>query len=257
MPAFLPLTEDKSKLRKKKQHNLLSHNHLPITALCILLFVIYNVFTHYFLLTKKEWYHSDNYVNQKCRPLIPIEQPDPSKLSPERRHRFLQVRNAIRHAWRGYANVVSLNSSSWWTTTTSGGTIIPHDDLSPVSHTAFSWLNYGATLHDSIDTLYLANLMEEYDQAVQWLTSYDIQTTSIQPTKTFGTFASLSINFYLCVKDFFVFFDGFSDNDCGSSLTFSFLQSILCVSLVGYWVHTAFRVTLGCLLPHKMQLMLS
>jgi hypothetical protein len=70
---------------------------------------------------------------------------------------------------------------------------IPHDDLAPVSGTAFSWLNYGATLYDSIDTLFLANLTQEYEHAVQWLTTYDIQTTSIQATKTFGKYDLLLI----------------------------------------------------------------
>ncbi|KAL3905060.1 MAG: hypothetical protein SGILL_009829, partial [Bacillariaceae sp.] len=48
-----------------------------------------------------------------------------------------------------------------------------------------SWLNYGATLHDAIDTLYLANLTAEYDRAVELATNYNIHSTSLEATKTF------------------------------------------------------------------------
>jgi mannosyl-oligosaccharide alpha-1,2-mannosidase len=197
MPAILPLlTKDKSKRRKKK-YGFIHHQHnnniiVPTIALCSLLSVLYYLSTQ-LLLTKNDWYHSDNYVDKNCRLLSPIQQPDLSQLSSQRRERYVSVQDAIRHAWQGYANVVGLDS-------TPGGTI-PYDDLSPVSGTAFSWLNYAATLYDSIDTLYLANLTEEYEQAVHWATTYDIQTTSIQATKTFGTF----------VYDYYFFFLVFAD----------------------------------------------
>lgn len=173
MPGILPLlTKDKSKRRKQK------YDFPIIISLCFLLLVLCYLSAQ-LLLTKKEWYHSDNYVDKNCRLLNPIQQPDLSKLSSQRRERYVRVQDAIRHAWKGYAKtVVGLDSRP-------SGTI-PHDDLSPVSGTAFSWLNYAATLYDSIDTLYLANLTEEYEQALHLATTYDIQTTSIQATKTFG-----------------------------------------------------------------------
>jgi hypothetical protein len=174
----LPLTFDKTKRRRKNFYNF-GNERPPILTLCFIILIFF--FTTRVFRTNKEWYHSDNYVAKKCRPLPPIQQPELSTLSSQRRGRFRRVQDAIRHAWRGYANAISFDCS-----TSPLGSTIPHDDLSPVSGTAFSWLNYAATLHDSIDTLYLANLTEEYDQAVQWLTRYDIQTTSIQATKTFG-----------------------------------------------------------------------
>ena len=133
------------------------------------------------ILATMEWSNSDNYVNQNCRHLKPIDpNVDLSSLSPERKERFKAVQLAIRHAWKGYTNVASLDS--FWN---SGGGFIPHDDLSPVSKKGNSWLHYAATLHDSIDTLYLANMTKEYEEAVLSLTGYDIQTTSPQATKTF------------------------------------------------------------------------
>jgi mannosyl-oligosaccharide alpha-1,2-mannosidase len=113
---------------------------------------------------------------QPCNTMAPVQFPDISTLSPERRHRFEAVQEAIRHAWKGYRTHVI---------TETGRGAIPHDDLAPLSETGHSWLHYAATLHDSIDTLYLANLKDEYNQAVSMLTSFDIQTTSLRVTKTF------------------------------------------------------------------------
>eukprot|EP00949_MAST-11_sp_MAST-11-sp1_P004388 g4388.t1 len=60
------------------------------------------------------------------------------------------VRKAIKHAWAGY-------------TTHAAG----YDDLAPISLTGQSWLHARATLFDSLDTLYLAGLREEFDTAVE------------------------------------------------------------------------------------------
>lgn len=133
------------------------------------------------ILTSIEWSRNENYLNQTCRHLKPIDPNlDLSSLSQERRERFKAVQLAVGHAWKGYRNVALLDS--FWG---QGGGFIPHDDLSPVSKKGKSWLHYAATLHDSIDTLYLANMTKEYDEAVSMLTNYDIQTTSPQVTKTF------------------------------------------------------------------------
>ena len=107
----------------------------------------------------------------------PIPPPDLGRLTPQRRERYEKVREAIAHAWKGYSDVALRSIKS--------GGVIPADDLEPVSRSAMSWLNYGATLHDSIDTLYLANLTSEYEHAVELITNFDIQTTSLEATKTF------------------------------------------------------------------------
>lgn len=108
-----------------------------------------------------------------CQPVTPLEPPDLSSLSEERREQYEAVREAIRHAWSGYAVAAQFS------------TIIPGDDLQPLSNTTHSWLYYAATLHDSLDTLYLAHLSTEYRVAVEHVLRWDIQTTSLKPTKTF------------------------------------------------------------------------
>ena len=105
---------------------------------------------------------------QKCQTLAPLDRPDVSTLPLAQRQRFQAVQEAIRHAWKGYRTYAH-----------------SQDDLAPLSRKGISWLNYAATLHDSIDTLYLANLTQEYDEAVELVTAYDIQTTSLRVTKTF------------------------------------------------------------------------
>jgi mannosyl-oligosaccharide alpha-1,2-mannosidase len=127
--------------------------------------------------SSKPWYHEDNYINSNCQELTPIQPPDLTKLSTVRQERFQKIRKAVSHAWKGYSDVALRSIQN--------GGVIPPDDLEPISRSAMSWLNYGATLHDSIDTLYLANLTEEYNHAVELITNYDIQTMSLQATKTF------------------------------------------------------------------------
>lgn len=106
--------------------------------------------------------------SRKCLRLQPVPYPDISYLPAIQQERFEAVRQAIEHAWKGYRKMA-----------------FPQDDLAPISKTGITWLNYAATLHDSIDTLYLANLTRDYEEAVSLTTSYDIQTTSLRVTKTF------------------------------------------------------------------------
>lgn len=165
-----------NKTLKATQRYLCSYNLCILSTALIFIFV-----TTERSFTSIEWYDSEHYKFQKCHPLKPIDpNPDLSSLSSERKERFKAVQLAVAHAWKGYTNVASLDS--FWN---QGGGFIPHDDLSPVSKKGKSWLHYAATLHDSIDTLYLANLTKEYEHAVRCLTNYDIQTTSPQATKTF------------------------------------------------------------------------
>ena len=153
-----------------------------LSSLCLLFVGVMMIFSYFeSILISFEWSYTDNYIDHNCQPLKPINPNiDLSSLSPQRKERFEAVQHAVRHAWKGYTNIASLDS--FWN---SAGGYIPHDDLSPMSRKGNSWLHYAATLHDSIDTLYLANMTKEYDDAVFALTAYDIQTTSPQATKTF------------------------------------------------------------------------
>ena len=145
----------------------------------------------------------------------PIPMPDLESLSPERKERFQAVQGAIRHAWKNYAErnlgfynyptktkYVKDTPSSFRTTSKSISNEqkqnikpvvrnsflarhIPADDWSPISQQGHDWLFYAASLHDALDTLYLAGLKEEFDFVVENCLSTDIQTTSLRPTKTF------------------------------------------------------------------------
>ena len=62
------------------------------------------------------------------------------------------VVNAFRHAWAGYKKY------AWGT-----------DELKPVSRTSSEWLGLGTTLVDSLDTMYLMGLKDEFAEAKQWV----------------------------------------------------------------------------------------
>ena len=164
------------KVSSPSRRTLCFNNRFILPTVLVLLYVCLE-----FIFTSLGWSHLETYTFESCQQLKPINRNlDLSSLSPARKARFKAVQAAVRHAWKGYVDIASLDS--FWV---KGGGFIPHDDLSPVSKKGNTWLHYAATLHDSIDTLYLANMTEEYDEAVHLLTSYDIQTTSPQATKTF------------------------------------------------------------------------
>lgn len=43
------------------------------------------------------------------------------------------------------------------------------DELKPLSNTTSTWFELGLTLVDSLDTLWLAGLRQEYEEAIQWV----------------------------------------------------------------------------------------
>eukprot|EP00571_Detonula_confervacea_P011040 CAMPEP_0172305146 /NCGR_PEP_ID=MMETSP1058-20130122/6471_1 /TAXON_ID=83371 /ORGANISM="Detonula confervacea, Strain CCMP 353" /LENGTH=922 /DNA_ID=CAMNT_0013016637 /DNA_START=347 /DNA_END=3115 /DNA_ORIENTATION=- len=124
----------------------------------------------------------------------PLGRPSMESLSKARRDRFESVQGAIRHAWRGYADVclhghddstaAAANSKRFL------GSHIPCDDLSPLATSGsrgHDWLYHAATLHDSIDTLAIAfgTDSSEYKEALDMILSRDLQATALRPTKTF------------------------------------------------------------------------
>ena len=120
-------------------------------------------------------------TRENCLRPSPIEPPDLSLLSKERTDRFQAIQRAIRHAWGGYVQAIQEEEHV-------RNQHHPPDDLNPISHRGENWLYYAATLHDSIDTLFLADLQREYQQAREWILRMDLQTTSshfFKPTKTF------------------------------------------------------------------------
>uniref|UniRef100_A0A1I8AXV5 alpha-1,2-Mannosidase n=1 Tax=Meloidogyne hapla TaxID=6305 RepID=A0A1I8AXV5_MELHA len=63
------------------------------------------------------------------------------------------VRDAFLHAWRGYKQY------AWG-----------HDLLKPVTRTYNEWIECGLTIVDSLDTLLIMGLNDEFDEAKQWVT---------------------------------------------------------------------------------------
>ncbi|KAM8873454.1 endoplasmic reticulum mannosyl-oligosaccharide 1,2-alpha-mannosidase [Synchiropus picturatus] len=68
--------------------------------------------------------------------------------------RLEEVRAAFRHAWKGYKD------SAWG-----------HDELKPISKSFGEWFGLGLTLIDSLDTMWILNLKEEFKEARQWVSN--------------------------------------------------------------------------------------
>lgn len=65
-----------------------------------------------------------------------------------------RVVEAISHSWKGYKQFA-----------------FGHDNLKPISQSFSDWFGLGLTIIDSLDTLYIANMMEEYEEAKSWVES--------------------------------------------------------------------------------------
>ncbi|XP_051907062.1 endoplasmic reticulum mannosyl-oligosaccharide 1,2-alpha-mannosidase isoform X2 [Hippocampus zosterae] len=66
--------------------------------------------------------------------------------------RLEAVRDAFRHAWKGY------KMYAWG-----------HDELKPISKSFSEWFGLGLTLIDSLDTMWMMDLKEEFAEAKQWI----------------------------------------------------------------------------------------
>ncbi|XP_066502351.1 endoplasmic reticulum mannosyl-oligosaccharide 1,2-alpha-mannosidase [Hoplias malabaricus] len=62
------------------------------------------------------------------------------------------VREAFRHAWKGY------KAYAWG-----------HDELKPISKTHGEWFGLGLTLIDALDTMWILDLKEEFEEAKGWV----------------------------------------------------------------------------------------
>ncbi|KAM7369297.1 hypothetical protein PAMP_013576 [Pampus punctatissimus] len=66
--------------------------------------------------------------------------------------RLEAVRDAFRHAWKGYKGY------AWG-----------HDELKPISKSFGEWFGLGLTLIDSLDTMWIMGLKEEFAEAKDWI----------------------------------------------------------------------------------------
>lgn len=62
------------------------------------------------------------------------------------------VATAARHAWNGYKKY------AWG-----------HDNLKPITKTSHDWFGLGLTIVDSLDTLYIMSMDEEFEEARNWI----------------------------------------------------------------------------------------
>lgn len=62
------------------------------------------------------------------------------------------VREAFRHAWKGYKEF------AWG-----------HDELRPISKSYSEWFGLGLTLIDALDTMWILELKEEFEEAKSWV----------------------------------------------------------------------------------------
>ncbi|KAK9837344.1 hypothetical protein WJX81_007743 [Elliptochloris bilobata] len=79
------------------------------------------------------------------------------------------VRDAIRWSWKGYRD------HAWG-----------QDELRPLSRAGSKWFNLGLTLADSLDTLLLAGLEPEYEEARRWVAE-ELATDGDEFVNTFET----------------------------------------------------------------------
>ncbi|CAG0879614.1 unnamed protein product [Darwinula stevensoni] len=78
--------------------------------------------------------------------------PQPMKFRGPKNERQEAVVKAFHHAWNGYKKY------SWG-----------HDHLLPLSQYHQDWFDMGLTLVDSIDTMYIMGLQEEFQEAREWV----------------------------------------------------------------------------------------
>ncbi|XP_008297215.1 endoplasmic reticulum mannosyl-oligosaccharide 1,2-alpha-mannosidase [Stegastes partitus] len=76
----------------------------------------------------------------------------PLEVSTAAPDRLEAVRDAFRHAWKGYKN------HAWG-----------HDELKPISKSFGEWFSLGLTLIDSLDTMWIMGLKEEFAEAKDWI----------------------------------------------------------------------------------------
>uniref|UniRef100_A0A8D3CRE8 alpha-1,2-Mannosidase n=1 Tax=Scophthalmus maximus TaxID=52904 RepID=A0A8D3CRE8_SCOMX len=108
--------------------------------------------------------------NSVLRPVVPHVLPEPVRLGhpalpeppsqvckplplfSEESDRPEAVREAFRHAWKGYKDF------AWG-----------HDELRPISRSYGEWFGLGLTLIDALDTMWILGLKEEFEEAKAWV----------------------------------------------------------------------------------------
>ncbi|EXJ88920.1 mannosyl-oligosaccharide alpha-1,2-mannosidase [Capronia epimyces CBS 606.96] len=131
------------------------------------------------------WKQPEEHFPVPSQSLIPLPTGEPNVL-PRIQHRFgretsskkadrlrrqAAVRESFKHAWNGYKNHS-----------------LPHDELKPISKGSADPFNgWGATLVDSLDSLWIMGLHDEFDEAVRVAGKIDFKTSSRKDIPLFET----------------------------------------------------------------------
>ena len=169
-------TKEAKILQYNPTHSLLNLNVPAHKLRLILLFISFLVCTHFFY---DACLQNAHLKKPECQ-TIPLQKPNLESLSPSRLFRYNAIRGAISHSWKGYKRTCLEAKKQTILRHLFG--ILPSDDLAPISKSGIDWLHSAATLYDSIDTLYIAQLEDEYEYAKRYILSLSLPMV---PTKTF------------------------------------------------------------------------
>lgn len=97
----------------------------------------------------KSQYKQNLVSGHSCKP---TPEPTPAPPPPDREHAQTSVKLALKHAWDGYAD-----------------TCFGQDELKPISRACGNWLGAGLTIIDSMSTLWIMNLTEDFTRAKDWI----------------------------------------------------------------------------------------
>ncbi|XP_055853368.1 endoplasmic reticulum mannosyl-oligosaccharide 1,2-alpha-mannosidase [Episyrphus balteatus] len=93
----------------------------------------------------------DDFINhlEETTDLTPSDFKGPSN------SRQKAIVDAFKHSWKGYKEY------AWG-----------HDNLKPVSMSSHDWFGLGLTIVDSLDTMYIMDLQEEFEEARNWVDQF-------------------------------------------------------------------------------------
>ncbi|CAF3308289.1 unnamed protein product [Rotaria socialis] len=144
---------------------------IGIVLLCLFIYIGYRSHGAEKMKKLPEDYHRQEVAKDKqAWQRKKIEQIESNKVKVQKRifsnpinEHQIAVRDAMRHAWKAY------RTYAWG-----------YDELLPISKTPSMWFGIGLTIVDCIDTLYIMNMTEEYNDAREWIaTSFDCDANSV------------------------------------------------------------------------------
>lgn len=97
----------------------------------------------------------ESIVESQLQPDRIVEKKEGKKFSGPGNLRQKAVVEAFQHSWKGYKEY------AWG-----------HDNFKPISKTFYDWFALGLSIVDSLDTLYIMNLEDEFKEARDWIDKY-------------------------------------------------------------------------------------